>query len=133
MTDLIADIMARFTELADDMRADADAMESYGGTLTAKAVYACRTMLLQRIADVKRDTERLTVDQYASLHHTTPSTVKRWIAAKTLDAEPSPAGYLIRRTTPPPNVKAINRAALSASASDAHAKRRARFDDAAHS
>lgn len=126
MTDLIADILARFTELASEFADVSIILGRHGATGSATAMDAARQDLVGRIADVKRDTERLTVDQFASLHHTTPSTVKRWIAAKTLDAEPSPAGYLIRRVTKPPNMKAINRAALSASASDAHAKRRAR-------
>lgn len=97
-TDFVADVLAHFTALADDLTSDAEAMESYGATATAKAIAEVRSRIVLRIADVRAQYETLTVDQYASLHGASPTSVKRWIASGELAAEQTAGGYKIRRS-----------------------------------
>ena len=98
MPDLIADVLAHFAELADDLKSDADAAESYGSTGTAKAITRCRLHLTDRIADVRAEYEYLNVDQYAALAGVSPITVQRWCRNGELAGEQTAKGWRIRRT-----------------------------------
>ena len=98
MPDLIADVLAHFAELADDLKSDADAMSSYGAETAAKAITRCRTALRQKVDDVRAEYEYLNVDQYAALAGVSPITVQRWCRNGELAGEQTAKGWRIRRT-----------------------------------
>lgn len=64
----------------------------------ADAMESCARDLEATIRKLELACDRLTTEQYATLHGTTPQTVTRWIRNGELDAEKTATGdYLIAR------------------------------------
>ena len=98
MPDLIADVLAHFTEFGRELAATAATLAKHGATGEAKAVDAVRLDLSERIRAVNDEYQWLDTYQYATLHGVTGLTVARWCKHGELAAEQTPKGWRIRRT-----------------------------------
>lgn len=63
----------------------------------AAALDYCAEELLLRVKQMEKDSEGLTVHQYARLKKCSPQTIRNWIRRGELRAERTPRGFIIPR------------------------------------
>lgn len=129
--DLVTTILDRFRDVAAEYESDADAMDGYGNARTAIALRKSAARLRDECDAVTTDCETLTVDAWASLHGASPTTVRSWIHRGELAAQKLGSGEWAIRRTAARSVRSTSR--LSASLTDAHARKRAAREHATHS